>query len=97
MSIYTDVLAIARNLLLPSGILAGRAIDTGERIIQYQEMASERSKKEFNERVYAFKSGKSTYSEATSEERQAWRETQKSKADGLLAIVRLAEHEEFNL
>jgi len=97
MSFLNDFISLASHFTLPSGISASRAMKTGERIIQYREMASERAKQEFSERVYSFKSGRSTYAEALPEERKAWIETQKSKSEGLLNIVVIATEMESEL
>ena len=86
-----DFLSRVRSYMLPSGILAGRAMDVGENLIQYQEMAKERAKQDFAIRTYSFASGKHTYVEATPEEREQWKSTQRAKGDGLYAVAKLAE------
>ena len=51
---FHDFFSHVRNYMLPSGLLAGRAMDVGERVILDQKRLSENKRKEIAEQTIRF-------------------------------------------
>jgi len=51
---FHDFFSHVRNYMLPSGLLAGRAMDVGERVILDQKSLSENKRKESAEQTIRF-------------------------------------------